>query len=436
MPKTSNKNDKTKTSNKNDKTKTSNKNDKPKIKQNKKETVKPIKKINKLFSKYDDFSKISLGRTYKYNLEKSYIKIYYQDERMICQTPMLYIPYKPRVNKFKSSLNSDEQYICDIDFFNEENDKEIGEFRSWIQNLEEAIYKLLKKRQYLKIKKTGHHNIIKYDDYRDCSKITLKLHLQKSKLFRLGGIGKIEDNVKIKEVEGQCYGLFILEFQSIWIKKPIEGIDEDDTVQWGIYFTVHGGQLLPNPSRLQPLSNLENEFISNPKMINKLKDLNNIPLPPPPPPLPSSALILSNGILEQKKKVINKYLKMKSMGVPLPAIYQKMAMDGLQKDWLLKPDLIPMDFINSREEEINIGSVIDNIENTLRITTDMLSSVSLRKRTHEEIERDRIAKEKKRKEMLKKKALGGMAPKGFAVELDDILNMKSRLKSIDKNKKK
>ena len=62
----------------------------------------------------------------------------------------------------------------------------------------------------------------------------------------------------------------------------------------------------------------------------------------------------------------------------------------------------------------------------------MLSSVSLRKRTPEEIERDRIAKEKRRKELLKKKALGGLAPKGFAVDLDDILKIKSRLKSIVK----
>lgn len=403
------------------------------VSKNKKE--KPIKKLNKLFSKYNDFTNISLGRTYKYNLEKSYIKIYYQDERMICQTPMLYIPYKPRANKFKSNLTSDEQYICDIDFFNEENDDDIREFRNWIQNLEDVIYNLLKKRQYLKIKKKGHHTIIKYDDYRDCSKITLKLNSQKTKLFRLGGIGKIEDNIKIKDLEGQCYGLFILEIQSIWIKKPIEGIDEDDTVQWGIYFTVHGGQLLPNPSRLQPINNLKNEFISNPKIINKLKEFSNIPLPPPPPPLPNCELISLNGNLEKKKKIISKYLKMKSMGVPLPAIYQKMSMDGLQKEWLLNPNLIPMDFINSGEEELGNSSIINN-DDIPKITTDMLTSISLKKRTPEEIERDIVDKAKKRKEILKKKALGGMAPKGFAVELDDILNMKSRLKSTYKNKKK
>lgn len=391
--------------------------------------TKPIKKINKLFSKYTDFNEISLGRTYKYNLEKSYIKIYYKDERMILQTPMLYIPYKPRVNKFKSSLNNDEQYICDIDFFNKENDEEIEQFQKWIHNLEDVIYKLLKKRQYLKIKKKGHHTIIKYDDYRDCSKITLKLHSQKSKLFRLGGIGKIEDIVKIKDLEGQCYGLFILEIQSIWIKKPIEGIDEDDTVQWGIYFTVHGGQILPNPSLLQPLGNLANEFITNHKMVDKLKELNNISLPHPHLP----GIILSNGVLEQKKKIINKYLKMKSMGIPLPAIYQKMVMDGLQKEWLSKPELIPMDIINSEEEICN--NIIINNGDVQRVTTDMLSNILLKKRTPEEIEQCRIIKEIKRKEMLKKKALGGWVPKGFTVELDDILNIKSRLKSINKNKK-
>lgn len=395
---------------------------------------KSIRQINRIFSDYNDLeNKISLGRTYKYNLEKSFIKIYYNDERLICQTPMLFIPYKPRNNKFKSGVNGGEQYICDVDFYNQENDKEIEEFNLWIQKLETTIYKLLRKRTYLKIKKKGVNTIIKYDEYRDCNKLILKMNSQKSKLFELGGKGKIEKHIKIKDFEGQCYGLFILEIQSIWIKKPIEGIDEDETVQWGIYFTVHGGQTLPNLQKLHSIPNMEEQFIQNPKMLKKLAGLNNIPLPPPPPP-DLLGMMQSNGILAKKKQIISKYLKMKSMGVPLLAIYQKMEMDGLQKEWLLKPDLIPMEIVNSKNSNINnTNNTNTNINNELpKITTDMLSSVSLKKRTPEEIERDRLIRVHKRKEILKKKALGGAMPKGFVVELDDILNMKSRLKSIIK----
>ena len=400
---------------------------------------KPIKKINKLFSNYNDLqSNISLGRTYKYNLEKSFIKIYYLDERLICQTPMLFIPYKPRNNKFKSGLNGGEQYICDVDFYNQENDNEIEEFKIWLLNLENTIYKLLRKRTYLKIKKKGQNSIIKYDEYRDCDKIILKMNSQKSKLFELGGKGKIEKHIKIKDFEGKCYGLFILEIQSVWIKKPIEGIDEDDTIQWGIYFTVHGGQTLPNPQKLHNIPNIEEQFIQNSKMMKKLEGLNNIPLaPPPPPPNPHLlGIVKSNGILDKKKKIISKYVKMKGMGVPLLAIYQKMEMDGLQKEWLLKPDLIPIENINDNDNSFLINNSMLETSNELpKITSDMLSSVSLKRRTPEEIEKDRIAKEKRRKELLKKKALAGHAPKGFAVDLEDILKMRSRLKSIVKNNK-
>ena len=93
-------------------------------------------------------------------------------------------------------------------------------------------------------------------------------------------------------------------------------------------------------------------------------------------------------------------------------------------------------------ENINKSTTcIDNTINTTntdisnylpKITIDIISGVSLKKRTPEEIVKDRSAKGKRKKELLKKKALGGLVPKGFAVELDDILHIKSRLKSIIK----
>jgi len=138
-------------------------------KNNKNKTIKkgtynvPIQNINKIFSKYNDFdNKLSLGRTYKYNLEKSYIKIYYDNDRLICQTPMLYVPYKPRINKFKINTNdNDNYYICDVDFFNEEYDEEVNLFQKWLLKLEHKIYQLLKKRHYLKIKKKDNIPLLK-----------------------------------------------------------------------------------------------------------------------------------------------------------------------------------------------------------------------------------------------------------------------------------
>ena len=54
----------------------------------------PIKTINKYFKDHVNISEsISLGKTYKYSIDKSFIKPYLNGDRFIFQTPMLYMPY-------------------------------------------------------------------------------------------------------------------------------------------------------------------------------------------------------------------------------------------------------------------------------------------------------------------------------------------------------
>ena len=65
---------------------------------------------------------------------------------------------------------------------------------------------------------------------------------------------------------------------------------------------------------------------------------------------------------------------MKGLGVPLLAIYQKMEMDGLQKEWLLKPELIPMENINDNDNSFLINnSMAETSDEIPKITSDMLS---------------------------------------------------------------
>ena len=112
------------------------------------------------FSNYniEDAKAFSLGKTYKYNINKAYIHLYYNNDNITFQTPVLFIPYNVRVKKINDNKKY-EYYYLESNFLNKDIDPKIEIFESWLQKLENIVFRLLKKRQYLNIK-NGHKNSI------------------------------------------------------------------------------------------------------------------------------------------------------------------------------------------------------------------------------------------------------------------------------------
>ena len=428
--------------------------------QNKNKSSSNIQNKNKLkYVNYNDIDlndktivkKFKLGRTFKYSLDKSFIKLYQnENENIIFQTPMLFLPYEPSKLEYKNnkkSLNS-ETYKIDASLFNFDYDENIEKFILWLQDLNNIVLRLLKKRSYLNIKEDYMYDILLNDEYRNCKKLSLLLDKFNSRFFIIEQNGRLSRSKDfLKEIKYPCYASFILEFKSIWIKKQKTIFDSDNLndieyVEWGFNFTVHAAQCLPSHTNLlkfiEPskymslntpipgLSNYQNTDYShiNPSHFKSFININsNIPPPPPPPPpgffgngIPPPPPPPRPGLLQPTKTIppfLEKFFKMKKMGIPVQAIKHKMKMAGLDPDLFDNPQKA-MTLNNS------FGSTSTDSE-PVKITADMLSSVKLKRMSPEE--RARMEEERKKAKILDKVRTGV-----FEVNLDEILNIRGKLK--------
>jgi hypothetical protein len=387
-----------------------------------------IAKYNKYFKDYNNPDKYKLGKTYKYNLQKSYIKLYYDNQRIIFQTPAMYIPYKPHKNTYSSKNN----YTIDMSFFNEGVDKALPEYEKWFYDLEKTVYKLLRKRSYLRCNKSGFKTLFKGDDYRYTKKMSVSFSEIETEFYLLENVGDISLSKSIDNITFPCYGFFIMEIQTIWLNKP-SGILGDNikniAPDWGIKLVVHAIQCIPNHNKVNKFNKIN--FLPPGSTFTMPQPPSNIPPPPPlplfgngnippPPPLP----LFGNGnippppplplvdnipplLKPQIPAYLDKFFKMLKMGIPREAVKHKMKMAGLSGDLLDNPHKTNMD------TTLTIGGPV-------KITADMLGSVSLKKAVREDPEerRKRLAKEKA-------KSTGG---RGFEVSLDEILNIRGGLK--------
>ena len=128
-----------------------------------------------------DKKNIKLGKTFKYTLgnDNNYnlTNIYYinshnsevsyvikenenkkqesidEKTKLIIQTPLMYIP--------KRIIHFNNKPFLELSFNNEDNDKDVLEFKNWISTLEDYIFNLIKKRTSLCLEKSNLCSIIK-----------------------------------------------------------------------------------------------------------------------------------------------------------------------------------------------------------------------------------------------------------------------------------
>ena len=187
-----------------------------------------IRELNRPFSQYgvitkEDTAKFAIGKTHKYSIDRTYINLYHDNDRIIFQTPMLFVPYGPRM--VDSGASFTETYQLDASFFNNQYDPSINEFESWVSGLETTVLRLLKKRAYLGLDRNGLVSLLKRDEYRHCNKLSLKIDNKLSSFYMLESRSRLGDRINFKDLRVPCYAVFIAEISTIWIKRTITELD-------------------------------------------------------------------------------------------------------------------------------------------------------------------------------------------------------------------
>lgn len=373
-----------------------------------------IRELNRPYSQYgvaskDDFAKFAIGKTHKYSIDRTYINLYHNNDRVIFQTPLLFVPYGPRA--VDSGASFTETYQLDASFFNNQYDPDINEFETWLNGLETVALRLLKKRAYLGLDRSGLVSLLKRDEYRHCGKLSLKIDSKLSNFYMLESRNKLGERINFKDLRVPCYAVFIAEISTIWIKRTITELDtvtvssDIPSCVWGLSLTVHAAQCVYSHIHARPLPT-DAQFIHNHGLHLALAEQPILPLSIP---------------VTEPPEHLGKYFRMLKMGIPKDAVKHKMTLEGLDPTLLDNtprsnnipiPPPIPPGIVSGFIPPPPPMPGLGPSSGPVKITTDMLTSVKLKSG---------------QREIPEPKAMPAQRL-GFKVDLNDILNMKSRLK--------
>lgn len=283
-----------------------------------------------------DNKKIKLGKTFKYSLCENFnlTNIYYVNDvsdanisssieklekkqdstddktKLIIQTPLMYIP--------NSIIYFNEKPFLELSFNNEENDKDVNEFKKWILDIEEYIFKLIKKRSSLGVKKENMISILKQKNtnYANSStKVLVPINMNISKCILSN------DNKKSKflfnwEIPVPTYGISIIWIKNIWIKNG----------KWGINLFMYASRVM-NSHILDPIDFLgidnDNKSIKLYEVSNKFKT--------------DEKMSIQVGQIPEYIM----FFKMLKLGIPKDAIKQKIVLSGLDMRIIDYPESTP-----------------------------------------------------------------------------------------------
>jgi hypothetical protein len=275
-----------------------------------------------------DNKNIKLGKTFKYGDNYHLTNIYYMNSldngllkenetrrqdatedktKFIIQTPLMYIP--------NSMIYFSDKPFLELSFNNEENDKDVLEFKKWITNLEEHIYKLIKRRTTLNISKDNISSVIKNGYNNTSTKLLVPININISKCI-LADDGKRNKILFNWEIPVPTYAISIIWIKNIWVKKG----------KWGLNLFMYASRVM-NSHILDPIDFLgqenDNKSIRTYDVINKFnKD--------------EKMAILVGAVPEYTM-----YFKMLKMGIPKDAIKQKISLMGCDPRIIDYPENTP-----------------------------------------------------------------------------------------------
>ena len=274
-----------------------------------------------------DNKNIKLGKTFKYGDNYHLTNIYYlptldttipketdsksqntvdEKTKLIIQTPLMYIP--------NSMVYFNEKPFLELSFNNEENDKDVSEFKKWVLALEEYIYKLIKKRTTLKIEKQNINSILKngYGKSSSVSRLIVPINMNISKC-----ILNI-DNKKTKflfnwEISVPTYAISIVWVKNIWLKNG----------KWGLNLFMYASRVM-NSHILDPIDFMgmdgDNKSIKIADVNKKFKE--------------DEKMSIQVGQIPEYAM----FFKMLKMGIPKEAVKQKMSLLSLDTKYIDYPE--------------------------------------------------------------------------------------------------
>ena len=277
-----------------------------------------------------DTKNIKLGKTFKYGDNYHLTNIYYlptpdivipketdsksqntvdEKTKLIIQTPLMYIP--------NSMVYFNEKPFLELSFNNEENDKDVLEFKKWILALEEYIYKLIKKRTTLKIEKQNINSILKngYGKSSSVSRLIVPINMNISKCILN------VDNKKTKflfnwEISVPTYAISIVWIKNIWLKNG----------KWGLNLFMYASRVM-NSHILDPIDFMgmdgDNKSIKIADVNKKFKE--------------DEKMSIQVGQIPDYAM----FFKMLKMGIPKEAVKQKMSLLSLDTRYIDYPDSTP-----------------------------------------------------------------------------------------------
>ena len=279
-----------------------------------------------------DKNNIKLGKTFKYSLGDNYYltNLYYINQlhdinekiekrqdvvdektKLIIQTPLMYIP--------NSIIYFNEKPFLELSFNNEDNDKDISEFKLWITNLEDYIFKLIKRRSTLNIKKENMVSILKKKNsnyVNSSTKILVPINMNISKCI-LTDDGKKSKFLFNWEIPVPTYGISIVWVKNIWVKND----------KWGINLFMYASRVM-NSHILDPidflgLDNSDNKSIKTYDVIKQFKT--------------DEKMTIQVGQIPE----YTMFFKMLKLGIPKEAVKQKMSLGGLDVRIIDYPETAP-----------------------------------------------------------------------------------------------
>ena len=291
---------------------------------------------------------IKLGKTFKYGDNYHLTNIYYMDTandntnlkvienetkrqdaveektKFIIQTPLMYIP--------NSMIYFNEKPFLELSFNNEDNDKDVLEFKKWFLNLEEHIFKLIKRRTTLGITKDNINSVIKTGYNNTSTKLLVPININVSKCL-LTDEGKRNKILFNWEIPVPTYAISIIWIKNVWVKKG----------KWGLNLFMYASRVM-NSHILDPIDFLgqdaDNKSIKTVDIINKFQKDEKM------------------SILVGQVPEYTMYFKMLKMGIPKDAIKQKMSLMGADARIIDYPETAPYITVLHYISNPHLGSYI------------------------------------------------------------------------------